>query len=150
MREIFVQRAGSLGCRARRFVQQQIDLRQRRQAFLDPDLAHAADQRAAAENGNRHVGEGRRLQASHAVADARDAPAQTRGFQLFDGMVAIDVAGRQKCQRNRRFIVSGRLFARHPDQLLLPHHLAAGEIVHPGHQGDIDFAAFDAPNQRRR
>lgn len=115
MREIFVQRAGSLGCRVRRFVQQQIDLRQRRQTLFDPDLAHAADQRAAAEDGNRHVGEGRRLQASDAVADAGDAPPQPRGFQLFDGMVAIDVAGRQKRQRNRGFIVRGRLFARHPD-----------------------------------
>jgi hypothetical protein len=145
-----VQRAGRLGCCVWRFVKQQIDLRKRRQAFLDPDFAHAADQRAAAENGDRHAGEGRRLQASHAVADAGDAPAQAGGFQSFDGMVAIDIARRQKRERDRRFIVAGRLLARHPYQLFLAHHLAAGEIVHPGYQRDIDFAALDAPDKRRR
>jgi hypothetical protein len=145
-----VQRAGRLGCCVWRFVEQQIDLRKRRQAFLDPDFAHAADQRAAAENGDRHAGEGRRLQASHAVADAGDAPAQARSFQSFDGMVAIDIARRQKRERDRRFIVAGRLLTRHPYQLFLAHHLAAGEIVHPGHQRDIDFAALDPPDQRCR
>lgn len=145
-----MQRGGSLGGCTRRFVQQQIDFRKRRQAFLNPDLAHAANQRAAAEYGHRHAGESGRLQTSHAVADARDAPAQTRGLQLFDGMVAIDVARRQERQRDRRFVVRGRLLARHPYQLLLPHHLAAGEIVHAGHQGNVDFAALDAPDQRRR
>jgi hypothetical protein len=145
-----VQRPGGLGCCIRRFVKQQIDLRKRRQALLDPDFAHAAHQRATAKHGDRHAREGGRLQTSHAVADACDAPAQPRGFQPFDGIVAIDVARRQKRERDRRFIVAVRLLARHPYQLLLAHHLAAGEIVHPRHQGNVDFAAFDASDQRRR
>jgi hypothetical protein len=150
MREIFVQRARGLGGRVGRFVEQEVDLRKRRQAFLFPEFAHAADQRAAAEHGDSHARESRRLQASDAVADACQAPAQPRGFQLFDGMVAIDVARRQKRQRDRRFIVGVGMLARHPDQLLLPHHLAAGEIVHPGHQRNVDFAALDPSHQRRR
>ena len=38
----------------------------------------------------------------------------------------------------------------HPDQLLLPHHLSAGEIVHAGHQRDIDLATLYASDQRCR
>jgi hypothetical protein len=65
-------------------------------------------------------------------------------------MVAIDIAWRQQRERNRLFIVRGGLLPDHPDQLLLPHHLSAGEIVHPGDQRNIDFAALDASDQRRR
>jgi hypothetical protein len=46
--------------------------------------------------------------------------------------------------------VGGGLFAGHPDQLFLPHHLSAGEIVHARHERNIDFAALDASDQRRR
>ena len=42
------------------------------------------------------------------------------------------------------------LLAGHPDQLLLPYHLSAGEIVHAGHQRDIDLAALHASDKRCR
>jgi len=63
-------------------------------------------------------------------------------------VVAIDIAGGQKCKRNWSFVVGRRLLACHPDQLLLPHNLAAGEIIHARHQRYIDFAALHASNQR--
>jgi hypothetical protein len=150
MREVIVQRACGLRCRRRRFVEQEIDLGQRRQPFGSADLAHIAHQRASAEHGHRHAGERRGLQAGDAVADAGDAPSQARGLQLLDRMVAEDIARRQKRERDRLFIVGGGLLAGHPDQLFLPHHLSAGEIVHPGHERNIDFAALDASDQRRR
>ena len=92
MRQIFVQGAGGLGCRARRFVEKQVDLWKRRQAFLDPDFTHVADQRATPEHCNRDSCKGRRLQTSDAVADARDAPSQTCGFESLDRVITIDVA----------------------------------------------------------
>ena len=150
MREIVVQGARGLGCRRRRFVQQQIDLRQRRQPFIFADLAHVAHQRAAAQHGDRHAGESRGLQAADTVADAGYAPSALGGFQPLDRMVAKDVARRQQRQRDRLFIMRGGLLADHPDQLFLPHHLSAGEIVHPGHQRDIDLAALHTADQRRR
>jgi hypothetical protein len=76
MREILVQGSGGLGSCGRRFVKQKIDLWQRRQAFLDPDFAHVAHQRAAAKHGHRHSREGRRLQPADAIADAGDTPSQ--------------------------------------------------------------------------
>jgi hypothetical protein len=76
MREIVVQGARGLGCCGRRFVQQQVDLRQRRQPFILADLAHVAHQRGAAEHRHRHAGESRGLQTADAVADAGNAPAQ--------------------------------------------------------------------------
>jgi hypothetical protein len=89
-----MQGPGGFGRCARRFVEQQIDLRKRRQAFLGSELSHVADQRAATEHRDRDSGEGCRLQSANAVADAGDAPSQARGFQPLDGMVAIDIAGR--------------------------------------------------------
>jgi hypothetical protein len=65
-------------------------------------------------------------------------------------MVTKNVAGRQQRKRDRLFIMRRGLLAGHPDQLLLPHHLSAGEVVHAGHQRDIDFAALHAADQRRR
>jgi hypothetical protein len=84
------------------------------------------------------------------MADAGDAPSQARRFQLFDCMVTKNVSGRQQRKRNRLFIMRGGLLAGHPDQLLLPHYLSAGEVVHAGHQRDIDFAALYATDQRGR
>ena len=84
------------------------------------------------------------------MADAGDTPAQPRGFQLFDRMVAKNIARRQQRERDWFFIVCRGLLADHPDQLFLPHHLSAGEIIHAGHQRNIDFAALDASDQRRR
>ena len=72
------------------------------------------------------------------------------GLQPFDRMVAKNIAGRQQRQRDRLFVMRVGLLAGHPDQLLLPHHLSAGEIVHVGDQRDIDFAALHAADQRRR
>ena len=83
------------------------------------------------------------------MADAGNAPTQPRSFQLFDRMVTKNVAGRQQRKRDRLFIMRRGLLAGHPDQLLLPHHLSAGEVVHAGHQRDIDFAALHAADQRR-
>jgi hypothetical protein len=65
-------------------------------------------------------------------------------------MVAIDISRRQQRERHRFFIVGRGLLAGHPDQLLLPHHLSAGEIVHAGHERNIDFTALDASDERRR
>lgn len=150
MREIVVQGAGGLRRRGRRFIEQKVDLRQWRQPFLFADLAHVAHQCASAEHGDRHAGERRGLQPADAVADAGNAPSEPGGFQGFDRVVAKDVARRQQRQRHRRLIMRGGLLAGHPDQLLLPHHLAAGEVVHPRHQRDVDVAALHASDQRRR
>ena len=65
-------------------------------------------------------------------------------------MVAIDIARRQQRQGDRLFVMRRGLLPGHPDQLLLPHHLSAGEIVHAGHQRDIDLAALHAPDERCR
>jgi hypothetical protein len=62
-------------------------------------------------------------------------------------MVAKDIAGRQQRQRDRLFVMRRGLLPGHPDQLLLPHHLSAGEIVHAGHQRDIDLAALHASDK---
>ena len=83
------------------------------------------------------------------MADAGDPPSQPRSFQLFDRMVTKDVAGRQQRKRDRFFVVRRRLLAGHPDQLLLPHHLSPGEVVHAGHQRNIDLAALHTADQRR-
>jgi len=71
-----VQSAGGFGCCARRFIEQEIDLWQRRQAFRSPDFAHVADERTTAQHGHCHPRESRRLQTSNAVANARDPPSQ--------------------------------------------------------------------------
>ena len=65
-------------------------------------------------------------------------------------MVAKDIARRQQRQGDRFFVMRRRLLSGHPDQLLLPHHLSAGEIVHAGHQRDIDLAALYASDKRCR
>jgi len=65
-------------------------------------------------------------------------------------VIAIDVARRQQRERDWGFLVRRRLLPRHPYQLFLPHDLATGEIIHPCHQGDIDFAALHTSDQRRR
>ena len=65
-------------------------------------------------------------------------------------MVAIDIARRQQRQGDRLFVMRRGLLPGHPDQLLLPHHLSAGEIVHAGHQRDIDLAALHASDKRCR
>ena len=150
MREIVVQGARGLRRCGRRLVEQKVDLRQRREPFLFADLAHVAHQRTSSEHGDRHAGERRGLQPADAVADAGDAPSELGGFQCFDRVVAKDVARRQQRQRDRCFIMRGGLLAGHPDQLLLAHHLPAGEVVHPGHQRDVDVTALHATDQRRR
>ena len=65
-------------------------------------------------------------------------------------MVAKDIARRQQRQGDRLFVVRRGLLPGHPDQLLLPHHLSAGEIIHAGHQRDIDLAALHASDKRCR
>jgi hypothetical protein len=145
-----VQGARGLGRRGRRFVQKKINLGQLRQPFVDADFAHVANQRGTAEHGHRHSGEGRGLQAADAVTDTGDAPSPSRSLEPFDCMIAKDVARRQQRKRDRLFIMRRGLLAGHPDQLLLTHHLSAGEVVHAGHQRNIDFAAFHASDQRRR
>src|SRR2546430_13295886 len=45
-------------------VEQQLDLRQRRQALVGADLAHGRHERAATEHGYGHAGEGGGLQRS--------------------------------------------------------------------------------------
>jgi len=150
VREVIVQCARGLGCRLRRFVEQEVDLRQRRQTLIGADLAHVAHQRGATEDRNRHAGESGCLQAADAGADASDAPPELRGFQPFDRMVAKNVARRQQRQGDRLFIMRRGLLPGHPDQLLLPHHLSAGEIVHAGDQSNIDLAALHTSDQRGR
>jgi hypothetical protein len=150
VREVVVQGARGLGRRGRRFVQEKINLGQRWQPFLDADFAHVANQRGTAEHGDRHSGEGRCLQTADTVADTGDAPAKSRRLEPLDRMIAIDISRRQQRERDRFFIVGRGLLAGHPDQLLLPHHLSAGEIVHAGHERNIDFAALDASDERRR
>jgi hypothetical protein len=150
MREIVVQGARRFRRRGRRLVEQKINLRQRRQPFLFTDLAHVAHQRASSEHGDGHAGERGGLQPADAVTDAGDAPSEPGGFQCFDRVVAKDVARRQQRQRDRCFIMCGGLLTGHPDQLLLAHHLSAGEVVHPRHQSDVDVTALHASDQRRR
>lgn len=111
---------------------------------------HVAYQRGAAEDGDGHAGESGGLQTADAGADAGNAPSQPCGFQALDRMVAKDIARWQQRQRNRLFVMRRGLLPGHPDQLLLPHHLSAGEIVHAGHQRDIDLAALHASDKRCR
>ena len=71
-----MQSAGGFGCRAGRFVKQEIDFRQGGEPLRSSDFTHVADQCAAAQHGHRHPRESRRLQTSNAVANARDPPSQ--------------------------------------------------------------------------
>ena len=145
-----MQGARGLGRRHRRFIEQEVDLRQRRQTLIGADLAHVAHQRGATEDRNRHAGESGCLQTADTGADASDAPSEPRGFQPFDRMVAKNVARRQQRQGDRLFVMRRGLLPGHPDQLLLPHHLSAGEIVHAGDQSNIDLAALHTSDQRGR
>ncbi len=95
MRQIFVQGPGSLGRCAGGFVEKKVDLWQWRQALLDTEFAHVADQRAPTQHRDGDASESGCLQPSDAVADACDPPSQASGFQAFDCMVTIDIAGGQ-------------------------------------------------------
>ncbi len=64
MREVVGSAVAGLRRGAAGFVEQELDLRQRRQALIRPDLAHRRHQRAAAEHGYGHAGEGSGLQAA--------------------------------------------------------------------------------------
>ena len=87
---------------AGRLVQQKIDLRQRRKAFVrGRSGACRSHQRAPAQHGDRHAGEHRGLQTADALAHAGDAPFAAGALEAFDGVVAIDVAGRKQRERDR-------------------------------------------------
>lgn len=60
--EIVVQGGRRLRGGAARFVEQQLDLRQWRQALVGTDLPHRRHQRAAAEHGDGHAAEGRAIE----------------------------------------------------------------------------------------
>ena len=136
--------------RAGRLVEQEVDLGQCRKAFGGRQFAHPSHERATPQHGNRHAGKHRGLQAADAFAHASDLPFAASALEVIDGVLAIDIAGRQEREPDRILELGALVLADNPDQLLLVNDQPAGEIVHAGDERDIDLAALNAIHRRGR